>query len=64
MGNIDYNEYLFKTTDRANLYGQSWQPTHSVGVVIIVHGYAEHSGRYQWVALQLVDRGFAIYLKG
>jgi acylglycerol lipase len=61
MGNIDYNEYLFKTTDRASLYGQSWQPTHSVGVVIIVHGYAEHSGRYQWVALQLVDRGFAIY---
>ncbi|AFY92767.1 alpha/beta hydrolase [Chamaesiphon minutus] len=61
MGNIDYCEYLFKTTDRSNLYGQSWRSTHSHGVVVIVHGYAEHSGRYQWAALQLVDRGFAVY---
>jgi acylglycerol lipase len=61
MGNIDYCEYLFKTADNSNLYGQSWRSTHSLGVVVIVHGYAEHSGRYQWTALQLVDRGFAVY---
>jgi acylglycerol lipase len=61
MGNIDYCEYLFKTANNTNLYGQSWQSTHSLGVVVIVHGYAEHSGRYQWAALQLVDRGFAVH---
>jgi acylglycerol lipase len=61
MGHIDYCEYLFKTTDRANLYGQSWRSTRSVGVAIVVHGYAEHSGRYQWFALQLVERGFDIH---
>jgi acylglycerol lipase len=61
MSNIDYCEYLFKTADNSNLYGQSWRSTHLLGVVVIVHGYAEHSGRYQWAALQLVDRGFAIY---
>jgi acylglycerol lipase len=61
MGNIDYCEYLFKIADNSNLYGQSWRSTHLVGVIVIVHGYAEHSGRYQWAALQLVNRGFAIY---
>jgi acylglycerol lipase len=61
MGNIDYCEYLFKTANNTSLYGQSWRPTHSLGVVVIVHGYAEHSGRYQWAALQFVDRGFTIY---
>jgi acylglycerol lipase len=61
MDNIDYCEYLFKTADNSNLYGQSWRSTHSLGVVVIVHGYAEHSGRYQWAALQLVNRGFAVY---
>jgi acylglycerol lipase len=61
MGNIEYCEYLFKTADNSNLYRQSWRSTHLLGVVVIVHGYAEHSGRYQWAALQLVDRGFAVY---
>ena len=61
MGNIDYCEYLFKTANNTNLYGQSWRPTHSLGVIVIVHGYAEHSGRYQWAALQFVERGFAIH---
>ena len=56
MGNIDYREYLLKTADNSNLYGQSWRSTHLLGIVVIVHGYAEHSGRYQWAALQLVDR--------
>lgn len=61
MSDIDYREYLFKTADCSKLYRQSWRPTNSVGIVVIVHGYAEHSGRYQWTALQLVDQGFSVY---
>jgi len=61
MGDIDYCEYLFKSTDNSKLYGQSWRPQYLLGVVVIVHGYAEHSGRYQWAALQLMDRGFAVH---
>lgn len=60
--NIDYHEYLFQAPDSAKLYAQSWRPTKSIGVIVIVHGYAEHSGRYQWTALQLVGRGFAVYM--
>lgn len=61
MSAIDYREYLVKTADNSALYAQSWRPANPIGVIIMVHGYAEHSGRYQWTALQLVDRGFAIY---
>jgi acylglycerol lipase len=60
MGNICYREDLFKIGDRY-LYGQSWRSTDLRAVVVIVHGYAEHSGRYQWAALELVNRGFAVY---
>jgi acylglycerol lipase len=61
MSDIDYCEYLFETLDCSKLYSQSWRSTNSIGVIVIVHGYAEHSGRYQWAALQLAERGFAIY---
>jgi acylglycerol lipase len=61
MSDIDYSEYLFKIADHSELYTRSWRPIDSIGVIVIVHGYAEHSGRYEWAALQLVDRGFAIY---
>jgi acylglycerol lipase len=60
MNNADYHEYLFKTADQ-ELCARSWRPTNSAGTIIIVHGYAEHSGRYQWAAKQLVDRNFAVY---
>ncbi len=60
MGNICYCENLFKIGDRY-LYGQSWRSIDLRAVVVIVHGYAEHSGRYQWAALELVNRGFAVY---
>jgi acylglycerol lipase len=61
MSYIYYDEEILESTDNFNLYSQSWRSTNSVAVVVVVHGYAEHSGRYQWAALKLVDRGFAFY---
>jgi acylglycerol lipase len=61
MSDIDYHEYLFKIADHSELYARSWRPINSLGVIVIVHGYAEHSGRYKWAALQLADRGFTVY---
>jgi alpha-beta hydrolase superfamily lysophospholipase len=29
--------------------------------VVIVHGYAEHSGRYEWVGARLAEAGFAAH---
>jgi alpha-beta hydrolase superfamily lysophospholipase len=30
-------------------------------VIVLVHGYGEHSGRYRHVILSLVDAGYAVY---
>ncbi|NUS91132.1 MAG: alpha/beta hydrolase, partial [Nocardia sp.] len=41
---------------------RSWVPaTPARGVVVLVHGVAEHSGRYDYVARTLAAAGFAVY---
>ena len=40
---------------------RTWLPERAPsGVVIIAHGFAEHGGRYQWVAGRLVAEGLAV----
>jgi acylglycerol lipase len=51
----------FLTIDSLTLYAQSWRPADPIATVIIVHGYAEHSDRYQEIAVQWVEQGFAVY---
>lgn len=44
------------------LRGQAWLPEHDPEAVIVVaHGLAEHSGRYETLASTLSARGFAVY---
>ncbi len=45
----------------SEIYWQGWLPGEAVGVAVVVHGYAEHSGRYTHVADRLVAAGFATY---
>jgi acylglycerol lipase len=54
------NEAL-RSSDGLQLYTQVWLPENPKAVVIISHGYAEHSGRYQHFASHLVENGFAVY---
>jgi acylglycerol lipase len=61
MPSVDHHENFFKTADDLTLYEQRWQPADPIAAVVIVHGYAEHSGRYQWAAAQLVEQGFTVY---
>lgn len=43
------------------LFTQHWEPTSPpIGTVLIVHGYAEHSGRYGHVATALQEAGYAV----
>jgi alpha-beta hydrolase superfamily lysophospholipase len=45
----------------ATLYAQWWLPDSPArAVVAIVHGYAEHSGRYAQTAADLVAKGYAV----
>lgn len=39
---------------------RDWPGTEALGIVIIVHGLAEHSGRYQELTEQLNDAGYGV----
>lgn len=55
-------EGRFTGAARKQIYWQAWLPEGKpAGVVVLVHGYAEHSGRYRHVAERLVSAGYAIY---
>lgn len=44
------------------LFTQAWRPAAPPrAVVALVHGYAEHSGRYAHVAAYLADKGYAVH---
>jgi alpha-beta hydrolase superfamily lysophospholipase len=43
------------------IFYQSWRPDAPVGTVVVVHGYAEHSGRYAHVAAALSEAGYAVW---
>lgn len=50
------------TADNLTLHTVAWLPENEPkAVVVIVHGYAEHIGRYPHVAEALVKAGYAVY---
>jgi acylglycerol lipase len=52
----------FKTSDGLTLYTEYSLPQGDPkAVVLLVHGYAEHCGRYGHVIQRLVDAGYAVY---
>jgi alpha-beta hydrolase superfamily lysophospholipase len=49
--------------DGVQIFTQSWLPdvVDPRAVVVLVHGFGEHSDRYDWVAGQLTRDGYAVY---
>ncbi|MEO9600549.1 lysophospholipase [Parasphingorhabdus sp.] len=46
----------------AQLYWQKWLPAGKPkALIMLVHGYAEHSGRYQYFAEHCLSKGYAVY---
>jgi alpha-beta hydrolase superfamily lysophospholipase len=56
-------ELQMPVTRSAVAFVRGWLPTRRkiVGAIQIVHGMAEHSGRYERLARTLTDAGFAVY---
>ncbi|HEX4962865.1 MAG TPA: alpha/beta hydrolase [Thermoanaerobaculia bacterium] len=62
MSEIVAQEGELEGVGHLKLFTRTWRPEGKIrGVVIIVHGFLAHSGRYQWVAEQLVQDGLAVY---
>jgi acylglycerol lipase len=54
--------WLASPADATRLYWQAWEPDGKArSAVVIVHGAAEHGGRYAYVAERLAAEGFAAY---
>jgi alpha-beta hydrolase superfamily lysophospholipase len=59
----DHSTGTFKANGGTQLFEQWWQPvaeTKAKAVLVIVHGLAEHSGRYAQVANYLGEHGYAV----
>ena len=58
-----HDERNYLTKDNLSIYFQVWKPDISPrGVIQVVHGFAEHSNRYQNVINHLVPSGYIIYI--
>ena len=51
----------YKGVEDLKIFYQAWIPEKSKAVIQIVHGFAEHSGRYLNVVNQLTPLGYVIY---
>lgn len=43
------------------LFRRAWKPESPTRVLLLVHGYAEHSGRYEAMALWFAERGCVVH---
>jgi alpha-beta hydrolase superfamily lysophospholipase len=50
------------TTDGITLHWRSWAPPQPVGLMVVIHGLAEHGGRYQETAEAFASNGWAVYV--
>lgn len=62
-GAITYGENNFTSRDGLKLFYRYWKPSNEIKSLIIgVHGYAEHSGRYKHVGEFFASNDFAFYM--
>jgi len=59
---MQYKEGQFNCSDSNQLFYRRWIPQESPhAVLLIVHGFSDHSGRYQPIVDSLLPRNIAIY---
>jgi acylglycerol lipase len=59
---MKHQEDYFKGYQDFNIYYQYWLPESQLkAIMLIAHGFAEHSGRYGNVVNYFVPRGYAVY---
>ncbi len=61
MPTTEHREGFFPARDNLRLYFQSFRPADAVGVVAVIHGYADHSHRYMHVFQALNEQGLATH---
>jgi alpha-beta hydrolase superfamily lysophospholipase len=54
-------ESRFETADGSSLFRRGWLPQQPRGALLLVHGFAEHSGRYEAFGAWFAARGWAVH---
>ena len=62
MTSAEGTHHFFESWDGSELYYREFQPEKKKGALVVLHGLAEHSGRYRFFWDYFVRRGWAIYL--
>jgi len=59
---MNYFEKTWISADQLEIYSQGWEPVNfrPKGVMCLVHGLGEHSGRYALLAEHLTQAGFSM----
>ncbi len=59
---MKHQEGYFKGYKDFNIYYQSWKPErNSKAILLVAHGFCEHSGRYGNVVNHFIPKGYAVY---
>jgi len=59
---VNYLESFINHDNGRKIFFRTWHPEEkSKATLLIAHGYAEHSGRYDYTARYLAERGFGVY---
>ena len=59
---MKHDEGYFKNSTGLGIYHQAWLPEREAkAVLLVVHGFAEHSGRYMNIVNRFVPDGYAVY---
>ncbi|WP_299428426.1 alpha/beta hydrolase [uncultured Meiothermus sp.] len=54
-------EGIFLSSDGLALFYRRWRPAASRAVLLLIHGFGEHSGRYASLVNHLVPQGYTLY---
>jgi glycerol kinase len=58
---VKHDTRMIETADNLELFAHCWLPETPRGVIVLVHGLAEHAGRYAETARYLAASGWAVY---
>ena len=56
-----HTTHFVRTDDGLALYKEGWLPSDPKAIVLLLHGYGEHSGRYGHVVQRLKEQGLAVH---
>lgn len=63
LDEVNATTFQLKSSDGINVFVRKWVPTGQPprAVVLVIHGAAEHSARYDRLARILAGQGYAVY---